>query len=59
QTRNPGSYRNALYKTNWQFDYDLQGTSTEGQARHVFDMIGSVIDDAAFTVRIQEFYVVM
>lgn len=59
QSRNPGSYRNFMYKGNWQFDYDLQGTTTEGQARHVFDMIGSVIDNAAYAVRIQEYYVVM
>ncbi|MGL5767913.1 MAG: hypothetical protein ACRCX8_19935 [Sarcina sp.] len=59
QSRNPGSYRNFMYKGNWQFDYDLQGTTTEGQARHVFDMIGSVIDNAGYTKRVQEYYVVM
>ncbi|MGL5315222.1 MAG: hypothetical protein ACRCX2_19735 [Paraclostridium sp.] len=59
QTRDCGSYRNFAYTGQWQFDYNLQGASTEGQARHVFDMIGSVINNPAYAVRIQEYYVVM
>lgn len=59
QFRNPNSYRNYAYKGHWQFDYDLQGKSTEGNARHIFDMIADVIDNAEYEVKISEFYVNM
>jgi hypothetical protein len=59
QTRECGAYDNFAYTGNWQFDYDLQGKSTNGLARHVYDMVGSVANNADYAVRIQEYYVVM
>lgn len=56
QFRDCDSYRNEFYKNNWQWDYDLQGNSTEGNARHVFDMVGSTIDNTAYETKIVEYY---
>lgn len=57
--RNPNSYRNYAYQGHWQFDYDLQPKSTEGNARHIFDMIADVLDNAEYEIKITEYYVTM
>lgn len=57
--RDPKSYMNYAYTGHFQFDYDLQPKSTEGNARHVFDMIADVLNNSEYEIKITEYYVTM
>lgn len=55
--RDPAQYDNIFYKGAFAFDYDLQGPSTQGNARGVWNLIGPVYGKAGYTTTIMDFYV--
>ena len=57
--RDPAQYDHYAYQGHWAFDYDLQGPSTHGNARGVWNTIGSTYGNAEYTVRIVDFYATM
>lgn len=57
--RDPAQYDNYAYQGHWVFDYDLQGPSTHGNARGVWNTISSTYGNAEYTVKIVDFYATM
>lgn len=57
--RNPAQYDNDVYNDGFIFDYDMQGPSTNGQSRHVWNSISTVYDNKEYIKTIADFYVTM
>ncbi len=55
--RDPAQYDNIFYKGAFVFDYDLQGPSTAGNSRGVWNLIGPVYGKEGYTTTIMDFYV--
>lgn len=57
--RSPAQYDNDIYNDGFIFDYDMQGVSTNGQSRNVWNSISTVYTNKEYTKLIVDFYVTM
>ena len=57
--RHPSQYDNPIYNDGFIFDYDMQGPSTAGQSRNVWNSIEAVYNDEKYEKVIVDFYVTM
>ena len=55
--RNPANYDNVFYRGHWAWDYDLQGPSTAGNSRAVWNLIGPVYKNKEYSTTIMDFIV--
>ncbi|MGL5714759.1 MAG: hypothetical protein ACRCX2_17220, partial [Paraclostridium sp.] len=59
QFRNPAIYNNYAYAGHFAHGYELQGPATQGLSRAVYSMIGPVLGNDLYEVKIAEYYVTM
>ena len=57
--RNPAQYDNMVYTDGFAFGADMQGPSTHGQSRNVWNSIGPVYKKEGYTTIIVDYYVTM